>query len=1124
MKKTILSLALLIISGLLLGQTQMRYWTLAGRFMEFNTSGPVVLSPLPQSVSGTCTNGVYNYTMDYSNCHNSIYDNNGNLLFFIVDGVVYSNNGDKIGDLFYGSNYFKGVDDYAIAKDPACDGKYYIFFSGEHVGQTLLNSMPYYAHVNLNANGQSCPGVGELTTFSNGTAEPIPNVGGAFDSHAASVQYAISKPINVNNERFVFVKSTLGFSRFKITYNNGIQYDNYTCIFPYGQGSSMARGETELVSLAGGGYRLACTYNISLMNNSNPAPYNNGNKIFIGDLDASGTITSYRVLDLLTTNQSDMLMPTGLEFSPDGNILYFTHTPYVSSSSFSSYAINYYDYSANSGIASLNTTGGSLYADSQIELAQDQKLYFTKGNQMASLSNTNTPSTSNWNANAFFFNFTYLKSTVGLAATSIKHIYILPDQIDGETYNNIGIDAINYTAPVQTTTWTNSSNPWGHTSPIRISGAFVIPTGANITIQDMIFDFAEGASLQIQNGATFKIDRSTLQSLPCGLMWLGIYIADGGKLYMGKYGNTSTNNSKIYDAMQAIDLYGTNAFLEVQDASLFDKNERHIKITNGNGALIKIQNNILRHQTALKDQSNGMPEPNGLINYGISSIEIINSGFGINNPIIIGNPTPNSTDINFMYKGQNGIIVQNSNVNVIHNTFSNIFNIGLFVDQFNNLNRTVSVTNFNTFDAGSNLNYMPYGIYAKNKSNMTILWNYFKNFQPGSIGVYLQNNNNCNLYTNYNNTNFNYNGGYFLKAYNNGGPSTVMQVEGNLVVMGPQSTAIDISETTLSASNTFAHISILSNNISGVVLGINLLNIKGLGHTPTVSSPGYNAASLVMSNNVAFTSVGIKTKTSPLINIAENTVTADNPGDWTKLGISVENSETTLVYKNHVSAGTGLVANGNMLNSNYYCNTFDQYVTGIKLLSHILRSSPNTHGDGLTGPTHFGRQNTFLNQASWGNTFELWGCNNSQNQWACFLHPLSSITFTVAYNGVVGNSNLVVFTSSCTMPDGCKTGSGGAMAPSTDNNEINNATDNSLIISPNPNNGQFTVSIISPQQNAPNLYITDFSGRILHTQPIYIQEGVTQIKMDKTDLPAGIYFIKIDGFNEALKMIITKSY
>lgn len=89
---------------------------------------------------------------------------------------------------------------------------------------------------------------------------------------------------------------------------------------------------------------------------------------------------------------------------------------------------------------------------------------------------------------------------------------------------------------------------------------------------------------------------------------------------------------------------------------------------------------------------------------------------------------------------------------------------------------------------------------------------------------------------------------------------------------------------------------------------------------------------------------------------------------------------------------------------------------------------------------------------------------------------------------------------------------------------VNSPYNNSkpIEIYPNPNLGEFMISINSLVSSSPNLYIMDLSGRILHTQTLSIQEGTNQISISKPELPSGIYFIKIDGFDEPIKMIISQ--
>jgi hypothetical protein len=84
-----------------------------------------------------------------------------------------------------------------------------------------------------------------------------------------------------------------------------------------------------------------------------------------------------------------------------------------------------------------------------------------------------------------------------------------------------------------------------------------------------------------------------------------------------------------------------------------------------------------------------------------------------------------------------------------------------------------------------------------------------------------------------------------------------------------------------------------------------------------------------------------------------------------------------------------------------------------------------------------------------------------------------------------------------------------------------NRTDDIGVL-PNPNNGEFAVYIRSSVSINANMYMTDLTGKIVHTQFISIQEGITNIPVVKPELSAGTYFIRVDGIDETVKVIITK--
>lgn len=103
---------------------------------------------------------------------------------------------------------------------------------------------------------------------------------------------------------------------------------------------------------------------------------------------------------------------------------------------------------------------------------------------------------------------------------------------------------------------------------------------------------------------------------------------------------------------------------------------------------------------------------------------------------------------------------------------------------------------------------------------------------------------------------------------------------------------------------------------------------------------------------------------------------------------------------------------------------------------------------------------------------------------------------------------------------GCESDISGKQSTSSNFSSSNKSLEISIL--PNPNSGDFIFSIQSSINANPNLYIMDLFGRILHTEPVCIKEGLTQIPISKQNLPVGVYFVKVDGINEFEKMIIVK--
>lgn len=96
--------------------------------------------------------------------------------------------------------------------------------------------------------------------------------------------------------------------------------------------------------------------------------------------------------------------------------------------------------------------------------------------------------------------------------------------------------------------------------------------------------------------------------------------------------------------------------------------------------------------------------------------------------------------------------------------------------------------------------------------------------------------------------------------------------------------------------------------------------------------------------------------------------------------------------------------------------------------------------------------------------------------------------------------------------------------PNSADNIIENNTNNSIDIFPNPSNGNFTMLISAEKHESTLIEIFDMSGRIIHKQSAIIQEGINAIDLSASHLSDGIYFVsaRINGQLVKQKLIIKK--
>jgi hypothetical protein len=217
--------------------------------------------------------------------------------------------------------------------------------------------------------------------------------------------------------------NSVGIYRYKID-AAGFNYDNYF-ISHGGFSPTIHRAEMELIELSNGNYRIA-TYIGS---------ETKGAAVFTAELDTNGKLipdTKVRLSFRSFGESSNRPYVHGLEFSPNGNILYISHQeskPYFSNPNFPN-PIEYYDFNNPVlGVQSLVVTNALDFEISQIEMGIDGKLYFATSDRLATLSDPNTPLSSNWNDTAQVIS--YPPNNRGFPFSPFPlNTYILPDQID----------------------------------------------------------------------------------------------------------------------------------------------------------------------------------------------------------------------------------------------------------------------------------------------------------------------------------------------------------------------------------------------------------------------------------------------------------------------------------------------------------------------------------------------------------------------------------------------------------------------------------------------------------------------------------------------------------------------
>lgn len=506
-------------------------------------------------------------------------DKDGNLLFFIIDNKVYDKNGNVIegtdgsfiideldsyqrvsDDIYFDDHVvMNGTNsEIVIIPDKNDCNLFHLFSSGHSRHGSPSNVFAAYGRLKISymANGQLTPSSGFML-HSDGTyvasMRPIEDIIGVgnfnngANNHHRTPSFAV---IDEGNSYTVFYKN---FNRlFRLTIDqNGISYNNYTDFF-VGQivDQSPDRLELEAIKLPNGNYRIASFCR------AYPSPGIWG--VFVCDVTSSGTLVSGSTKTLEYTYSlfasSTVRNFTGLEFNSTGSRVFVSHLPY---NGVNGATLDYWDISGTPVKTEISTDGE--VGRGQIETARDGNMYIPRNTRLARISNINVTPSVNLNA----VTIPTYPTSIGYNQTPMR---MLQDQIDGSNiYTNVDPSIFHVVTYDVTSggTWNGGANPIANgQSVINVEKELRIKAGVSLTIQNMIFRFAPGARLVIENGTGTGqsgklrlMNNTTLTNYAvCGEeeMWLGVEV----------WGNSTNVQGTVLNSTQGVLRIQSNSRIE----------------------------------------------------------------------------------------------------------------------------------------------------------------------------------------------------------------------------------------------------------------------------------------------------------------------------------------------------------------------------------------------------------------------------------------------------------------------------------------------------------------------------------------------------------------------------------
>jgi hypothetical protein len=494
MKNRILLLVVCTLStgSALMAQTnQLKKWFIAPKAVDMPFGSP------PSVASMLSVNGIA--PAQTTKVANGLYDDSGDLLFYVSDNGVYDYNNSLIGNI-EPPNSGAEIVIVPFGNNNSCQSKFNIFTtSGGLTGEVSLTQT-----------------IVDMKSFSlsNTIAFAIPIIRefGAM---------ALSKTVSGGSRYLYFMGATGtigsqgGGMIYKLIVNNNGSVTAPTLVYPttpyVNDGAEVFSRELDL-SPDGKYLAWASLAPANLV----PTQY----RYHFLQLDLSGNYvnSSYQQFNIPGIIGNNISGFRGVEFYQSGSStklflgagtdgIYYTDIPNVS-------AFTFVFGSNGSG------TNSTTFGLSQIEHSFNGYMYAVSGNSSTGNVGAFDPATLNPSI-INFQSFTLTNPLPPNSGWTGVPFYSLPDQIDGQNYDVIVPVAVPSVVTASSynissgglITWTYGSgtnNPWGSSTPVHIFHELRISGNTKLTINGMTFKFSPTAKVIVENGSSLTLDNGAV--------------------------------------------------------------------------------------------------------------------------------------------------------------------------------------------------------------------------------------------------------------------------------------------------------------------------------------------------------------------------------------------------------------------------------------------------------------------------------------------------------------------------------------------------------------------------------------------------------------------------------------